>query len=298
MRPLGTSLVLVVLLATVDFAQKPRKVAGGHRSELVNSDRRASVYAFESKLLNRKVSFGVLLPADYAGQASRTRVYPVVYLLHGLDGHYNNWFEKTSVKQLGDELIIVTPEGENGWYTDSSTVPNDRYESYIIQELIPEIDSRFRTIADWSGRAIAGLSMGGYGAVKFGLKHPEMFSLVGSFSGVFDAASRTEKTGNKWPSIPAVFGPEGSRTRAENYIFALVRDLPTEKIASLPFIYFDCGTEDTFYAINREFATLLVEKKVPHEFRELPGKHGWPYWDQQAQEFLRVAYKRMTRSTL
>jgi len=90
-----------------------------------------------------------------------------------------------------------------------------------------------------------------------------------------------------------VYGPEGSKTRADNDIFALIRLVPDDKIASLPFIYFDCGTEDPFVEVNREFAALLAEKKVPHEFRELPGKHEWPYWDQQVQEFLRVASRKL-----
>jgi putative lysine transport system ATP-binding protein len=132
--------------------------------------------------------------------------------------------------------------------------------------------------------------MGGYGAIKFGLKYSDMFSLVGSFSGAFDATRRTEKTGNKYPSIPIVYGPEGSKTRADNDIFALVSSVPVDK---MPFIYFDCGTEDPFVTINREFAALLAEKKVPHEFRELPGKHEWPYWDQQVQEFLRIAGRKL-----
>ena len=85
------------------------------------------------------------------------------------------------------------PEGDDGWYTDSATVPNDKYETYIIKELIPEIDKKFRTLADREHRIIAGLSMGGYGSIKFGLKYPNLFSIVGSFSGAFDAANAYEK---------------------------------------------------------------------------------------------------------
>ena len=247
----------------------------------------------QSSLLGREVSYRVIVPADYKRKKSER--YPVIYLLHGLYGHFSNWTEKTDIATYasGYDFIIVTPEGDDGWWTDSETVPNDRYESYIVRELIPEIDKTYRTIADRDHRIIAGLSMGGYGAIKFGLKYSDMFSLVGSFSGAFDATRRTEKTGNKYPSISVVYGPEGSKTRADNDIFALIRLVPDDKIASLPFIYFDCGTEDPFVEVNREFAALLAEKKVPHEFRELPGKHEWPYWDQQVQEFLRVASRKL-----
>ena len=102
-----------------------------------------------------------------------------------MTGHFNNWTDSTKIVEYAKKynFIIVTPEGNNGWYSDSVSVPNDKYESYIIQELIPEIDKKFRTKADREHRAIAGLSMGGFGAMKFGLKYPEKFALIGSFSG-------------------------------------------------------------------------------------------------------------------
>jgi S-formylglutathione hydrolase FrmB len=245
----------------------------------------------QSSLLARDVSYRVIVPADYKRKKSER--YPVIYLLHGLYGHFSNWTDKTEIATYAAKyrFIIVMPEGNDGWWTDSATVPNDRYESYIVRELIPEIDRTYRTITDRDHRFIAGLSMGGYGAIKFGLKYSDIFSLVGSFSGAFDATRRTEKTGNKYPSIPIVYGPEGSKTRANNDIFAMVSSVSVDK---MPFIYFDCGTEDPFVSVNREFAALLADKRVPHEFRELPGKHEWPYWDQQVQEFLRVAARKLT----
>jgi putative lysine transport system ATP-binding protein len=250
-----------------------------------------------SKELSRELKYQVIIPAGYDKDV-RTR-YSTLFLLHGLSGHSDNWAIKTMILAYAarQKFLIVMPEGSDGWYTDSMTVANDKYESYIVREMVPMIDSKFRTLADREHRFIAGLSMGGYGAIKFGLKYPEMFSLVGSFSGALDAPMRTEKSGNKWPSIPAVFGPEGSQARADNDIFTLIRDLPQDKVSTLPFIYFDCGTEDAFIRVNRDFATLLLEKKVAHEFRQLPGRHGWPYWDQQVQEFLRVANKRLGNTT-
>jgi S-formylglutathione hydrolase FrmB len=80
-------------------------------------------------------------------------------------------------------LIVVTPEGNNGWYTDSASTATDKYESYLLKELIPDVEKRFRTIESRYGRGIAGLSMGGYGALKFGLKSPATFAFAGSLSG-------------------------------------------------------------------------------------------------------------------
>jgi S-formylglutathione hydrolase FrmB len=181
------------------------------------------------------------------------------------------------------------PEGNDGWYSDSVANPNDRYESYIVQELIPEIDKNYRTSADRDHRSIAGLSMGGYGAIKFGLKYPALFSVVGSFSGALGATSFNAKNaGGIGKSIDAIFGADDSESRKANDIFKMVREITPEKIKALPFIYLDCGTEDFLYQNNRDFADLLQKQKVPHEYRELPGGHNWVFWNTQVKEFLDV----------
>lgn len=249
----------------------------------------------ESKLMTRAMPYNVFLPADY--DKNKENRYPVVYLLHGLTGHFDNWAAKTKLDRYAADagLIIVMPEGENGWYTDSATAPTDKYESYIVQELISEIDKKYRTLADRRHRGIAGLSMGGYGAIKFGLKYPETFALAGSFSGALGAASWTEKElgANNFiaKSISDVFGKADSETRQKNDIYKLTREISADKIKTLPFIYLDCGTEDFLYQGNREFANLLQEKKIPHEYRELPGKHDWVFWDAQVREFLELSEK-------
>ena len=253
-------------------------------------------HKLNSKLMAREMPYRVVVPVNY--KTEKARRYAVVYLLHGLTGHYDNWTDKTKLAEYAAkyDYLIVTPEGSNGWYSDSASVSNDKYESYIVQELIPEIDKNFRTAADKNHRAVAGLSMGGYGSIKFGLKYPEKFALVGSFSGALQAASLTEKMlGNGWKvltdSITSVYGAEDSPTRVANDVFKIVREMPVEKAKSLPFIYLDCGTEDGLIGTNREFSALLLEKKIPHEARELPGKHDWVFWDAQVQEFLELSEK-------
>jgi putative tributyrin esterase len=252
-----------------------------------------------SKILGREITCRVVLPRDYSN-SNEIMHYSVIYLLHGLAGHFDNWTDKTKLTEYAANLpfIIVMPEGGDGWYTDSATVPSDKYESYIIKELIPEIDKKFRTIADREHRVIAGLSMGGYGSIKFGLKYPELFSLVGSFSGALDAPLRGEKSDFLRPSIISVFGPDGSKTRIDNDIFNLIRNATPEKLKTYPFIYLDCGTEDSFLQTNRDFDALLAEKKLPHEYREMPGNHSWEYWDRQIQEFLRIANARQIRKSI
>jgi putative tributyrin esterase len=265
-----------------------------------STEPRVETIQFKSKLTGKTLPYSALLPLDYSSATGKAQTYPVLYLLHGLSGHYSNWLEKTKLKEHAARyrMIIVTPEGNDGWYTDSATVPADKYETYFMQELLPEVESRFRAIKTREGRSVAGLSMGGYGALKFGLKYPDKFIFAASLSGALDAAaSSDEHPGFAWAYVRAsvlqTFGETNSPTRALNHLHFLARTFPAERIASLPFFYFDCGTEDGFLATNREWALILLERKIPHEFRQLPGAHNWAYWDAQVQEVLKIAARKM-----
>jgi len=248
----------------------------------------------DSKLMAREMPYRVLLPKGY--EAAKSEQYPVIYLLHGLYGKFTNWTEKTKVAEYAANygFIIVMPEGANGWYTNSVSAPNDKYESYIIKELIPEIDKKFRTKADRTDRIIAGLSMGGYGALKFGLKYPELFTLVGSFSGALKTSTFTaEDAGDIGKTADVVFGAVGSETRRANDVFEIFLGAGDARRKALPFIYLSCGTEDFLFDSNREFDGLLRITKVAHEYRELPGVHDWVFWDDQIREFLAVAEQHL-----
>jgi len=261
--------------------------------------RRASVETiqFQSKLVNTTLPYNVILPPGY--RAATTTRYPVLYLLHGWGGHYTDWLTRTNVADYAARyrMIIVMPEGNDGWYVDGAAGLNDKYESYVLKELMPDVDKRYRTIQSRYGRAIAGLSMGGYGAIKYGLKYPATFALAASMSGAFGVTRYTEKemaSPNLEPFMKT-FGPVGSETRKANDIFELTKALTPARIASLPYFYFDCGTEDAaqHFDRNRELSALFLEKKIPHEYRELPGNHSWQYWNQQVQEVLQIAAAKL-----
>lgn len=239
-----------------------------------------------SKLVGRALPYDVVLPPGYNLITSRGKRYPVLYLLHGWGGHHDAWLKNTYLRQYAAEhrLIIVTPEGENGWYTDGASNTTDKFESYVIEELIPEIDRRFRTITERRGRGVAGLSMGGYGALKFGLKHPESFAFAASTSGALDAAARTDEA-----TIMQTFGEPGGPVRAANDLPRLAREFPEERKGLLPFIYLDCGSKDQWFAANRDFAGVLSERGFAYEYRQVPGEHVWPYWDRQLREIMRAA---------
>jgi putative tributyrin esterase len=254
----------------------------------------------ESKLLGKAIDYSILYPVNYQRSGNAEKKFPVVYLLHGLTGHHSNWIERTRMALYAThyDLFIVMVGGENGWYTDSATVSTDKFESYILEELIPDVEKRFRVSNERGGRAIAGLSMGGYGSLKFAFKFPGRFAMAASMSGAMGAATWSDSELKDLEfirqSLNKTFGPAGSTTRANNDLLKLTRDISADAIKSLPVIYLDCGTEDIFFATNRNYADLLLERKIPHEFRQLPGNHNWQYWDQQIQQILTLASRTLT----
>ncbi|MDH3492818.1 MAG: esterase family protein [Acidobacteriota bacterium] len=272
-------LVLVGLLPFVASVQATVRADVGTRV----------VHQLDSRLMGRKMPYEVIRPAGYESGKEK---FPAVYLLHGLTGHSNDWLDKSKLMEyaLAYRYVIVMPEGDNGWYSDSPVAKNGKYESYIVEELIPEVEKLYRVKRTRDSRAIAGLSMGGYGALKFGLKYPEKFVLAGSFSGALRAVEWDENTFPAFrvlgESVNSAFGAKGSPSRESNDIFKIASGVTPAQISSLPFLYIDCGTEDGLIVQNREFTDVLMKNKVAHEFRQLPGRHDWPYWDSQVQEFL------------
>lgn len=279
-----TLLFLILLLSAPVYAQRDPPVAQ---------------FELKSVLLGRSINYRVLYPVEYESAGKQEKRFPVLYLLHGVTGQSSNWIDRTRVALYATQydLFIVMVEGGNGWYTDSATAPADKYESYILRELISEVEKRFRVSQKRGGRAVAGLSMGGYGAFKFGLKYPEMFALVASMSGALDVTSWTEKEltapGAIRDSVMQTFGPANSSTRAANDVFKLVREAPPERMASLPYFYLDCGTEDFLFKSSRDLAALFADRKIPHEYRQLPGTHNWQYWDRQIKEILKLTAQHL-----
>src|SRR5205085_3730787 len=187
-----------------------------HDAKKGEAKRRYESVAFESRLVGASLPYNVVLPPDYKRGSSKHRRYPVVYLLHGLAGSADDWV--SSRAHLADyaaqyPFIIVVPEGKDGWYTDG-TAANEKFESYFVEELIPDVDRRFRTVASREGRAVAGLSMGGYGSLKFGLKHPELFAFAASMRArsacPLGRSTRPHRTGSGPPSRASTAPPEAT----------------------------------------------------------------------------------------
>ena len=257
---------------------------------------------FESSLTGRRFPYRVVVPEDGEG---REKNWPVLYLLHGLFGSCDNFLELTRLTEYvaGKRLVVVLAEGGDGWYTDSATTLEDKFESSLLNELMPDVESRYGCGGSRSLRAVAGLSMGGYGALKFACKRPDLFIFAASMSGAFDAASRTaQNPGFDWenlgPSIQKAFGAANGRVRRENDLFRLAADFSPTGPPGPPFIYLDCGLDDGFLETNRELAALLRKKRIPHLYRELPGGHDWHYWDRQTAFIVDLATERLNSQSV
>ncbi|MFZ1701734.1 MAG: alpha/beta hydrolase-fold protein [Pyrinomonadaceae bacterium] len=237
-------------------------------------------FQLDSKLMARQMPYSVIFPANY--EVDTAARFPVIYMMHGLGGSYKIT-KLSSVKYTDKQrVILVFVEGDHSFFTDSATKPNDKYETYIINELIPEVDKKLRTIPSRQGRAVAGASMGGYGALKFGIKYPQLFSLAVSWSGAVNVTAFHDA--KDLPPIPGlkmmlttVFGDGKDRTVVNaNDLTKLFTEYPADKLKDLPFFYLDCGTEDELglFKPNRDLAELMINRKIPHEYREFPGGHG------------------------
>jgi putative tributyrin esterase len=247
---------------------------------------------FHSSSLNRDMRYRIYLPRTYA---QATRRFPVLYLLHGIYGKFTDWDTQSHLRHYAQnlDLIIVMPDAGDSWYVNSATVPQNRYEDYIVKDLIQEVDGNYHTLAARESRAIAGVSMGGYGALNFALKHPDLFVFAGSLSGAINAPT---DLGPRQPDFQAnllqVFGPPGSTTRTENDIFVLLKHAD---VSRLPYIYLACGESDPFLPLNQQFAAQLLEEHARYEFHQAPGAHEWKFWDKTARTLLPMVMQKLTQ---
>ena len=247
---------------------------------------------FQSESLAREMHYRILLPANYEASA---RSYPVLYLLHGWHGDHTNWTTLTDLTHYAENLpiIIVMPDAHDSWYVNSASAPQERFEQYIIRDLIAEVDQHWRTLRSPHRRAIAGLSMGGYGAVKFALKYPGTFGIAGSISGAFNA-TETELSATRAdlaPSLDSAFGPANSTVRSENDVYEAVdRVVPS----TTAYLYLDCGMRDvSFLQANRKLVSKLSQRNLSYEYHETPGAHTWEYWDTRLPSMLTVIVRKI-----
>jgi putative tributyrin esterase len=207
------------------------------------------------------------------------RKLPVVYLLHGGGGGFRDWSNYSDVARYAEKgLILVMPEGESSYYTNAVDPPRDRYEDYIIHDLITDVETRFPAAPGRSNRALIGISMGGFGAVKLALHHPDLFGFAAGLSSAIDVTRRafTVKRYHQSRHYEAIFGPSGSSTRRDNDPFVLARSADPDVA---PYFFLTCGEQEGLLPANREFAALLSQRHFHFEFHTVRGGHDWNQWD-------------------
>ena len=235
---------------------------------------------FYSRALDREMIYRVILPAEISGEQK----LPVVYLLHGGGGGYRDWSNYSNVASYAERgLILVMPEGNSSYYTNSAGNPRDRYEDYIVKDLLADVESKFPAAAGKENRAIAGVSMGGYGAIKIALRFPGLFVFAAGISPALDVPSRpfSIKRPLQWKFHSSIFGPVGSQTRHDNDPYVLAR---TADPVKTPYLFLSCGEQEGLLTANKRFAAQLAERKFSFEFHAANGDHNWSQWDQWIPE--------------
>ena len=246
-----------------------------------------------------EVEYSIYFPEGYD---TSNRRYPVLYLLHGYTDDETGWTQFGQVKPIADEyvddpgispMLIVMPDAGETWYVN--TYDNKvRYEDFFVQEFIPFIDESYRTRPTKEFRAVAGLSMGGYGALVYALKHPDMFSASAPLSAaIFTEEEMMEMKQKRWDDVFGEIYGTGLNGRAritdhyrENAPLLWIADNDKDNLDDVKY-YIDCGDKDFLIKANMELHALMIDKGVPHEFRVREGDHSWSYWRSALPEVLR-----------
>ena len=267
---------------------------------------RAECNSLPSKMLARTVPYCVLLPPSY--DSEKTRRYPILYLLHGLgdneqmlvhSGGMNLIEDLWEQHQLG-EFLIVTPAGEASFYINSRDGQR-RYEDFFLQEFMPGIEKRFRAQAGRKSRGIAGISMGGYGALHIAFSHPQLFGAVGAHSAALLEAlpkisAQDSRQLGRLRVLGSAFGsPFDAAFWTRNDPVSIAR---TANLSGMK-IYFDCGSEDDFGfdAGADTLDKLLTSRHIPHEFHLYPGGHNWAYFAEHLPALLEFEFHAFESAT-
>lgn len=237
---------------------------------------------FASAALGRAMPYTLLLPAGYDTETEER--YPVLYLLHGAWSNHTEWPARTRLADHAARfpLIIVCPEGEHSCYVNGAN--GERWEDYVVVDLPAHIEATCRTRANRTGRAIAGLSMGGLGAFNCGMRHTARYCAIGSHSGAFNLLTWDGTDSD--PQFRAILGPRNSTTRQEYDPQRIIeRAVRACGVDGLPMLAMDCGVEDfpDLLAANRALHKTITRLGVHHFYREQPGGHDWMYWDREVR---------------
>jgi len=284
----------------------------------------------------------VYLPPSYGATQSAARRYPVAIYLHGAWGSESDWTVHGKLAETMDslvatgmrEMIVVMPDGDDGWWTtwhalndvaacrrtprqenaDTYCVPWPKYDDYVVHDVLAFTDSAYRTVPRRESRAIAGLSMGGYGAISIAARNPRTFSVAASHSGVLrpalmadsstlrtsgavtmrDARTRDELrmvSGARWTMIEPAFGADSVSWIARDPTHLMQQLL--RRGDPLPALFVDVGTDDYLLPMSRSFRDNMQALQVPLQYAEWSGRHDWSYWRTHLPQSLRFITEQL-----
>ncbi|MFD0870042.1 Endo-1,4-beta-xylanase Z precursor [Chlamydia abortus] len=262
---------------------------------------------FHSQALNRRLTFYVFLPPGYEQSEKR---YPVIYLLHGRFDSEISWPYRGNAYataermmasgELTESIIIMPSDGgfSTGTYYLDWHDGSGNFEQYFMNDLIPFIDSQYRTLTSRENRVICGLSMGGFGSLLLALRNPGQFGAAGSLSGalgMFPSSDRLDLAPDWEPDqLVRIVGPlDEEYARHHNLSFLAARALQQ---GPYPEIYFDCGTEDFLYQANLWLKDELTRLNYPFTYQEFSGSHTWEYWSEHLEDVLKFMNAYLSRS--
>ena len=249
---------------------------------------------FHSDTLGIACSMNVIVPQQSSTQIGMVskggrKTYPVLYLLHGLSDDHTIWARRTSIERYvaNMNLIVVMPNTHRGFYTDMAA--GAKYWTFLSEELPAVVKGFFPVSGRREDTFAAGLSMGGYGALKLGLRCPEKFAAVAGLSSVTDIGEfvKLDTRGSEFTlEMLRIFGPATKVKGSENDLMHLASKLAKSKQPQ-PAFFQCCGTEDFLYQDNIKFRNHLKKLKLKLHYQEAPGDHNWGFWDHYIQDVLK-----------
>ncbi|MBO7146553.1 MAG: esterase family protein [Lentisphaeria bacterium] len=245
---------------------------------------------FFSETLGIAVSVNVVLPQQTFTQIGMQNVssgkeFPVLYLLHGLSDDHTIWMRRTSIERYAATygIAVVMPCGGRSYYTDMAH--GGKYWTYISEELPARMKEFFKISSKREDTFAAGLSMGGYGALKLALRCPDRFAAAASLSGALDPLFLLKFMPKNEPEFCNIFGDLSKFHGSENDLWAECNRRKKEN-AAIPELFLSCGTEDALYQDTVRFREHLDSFGIPHAGKDYPGSHSWEYWDTLIKEVL------------
>lgn len=246
---------------------------------------------FYSEVLKLSTSMTVILPQQTSSQigmesagGEEGRKHQTLYLLHGYTDDDSIWLRRTSIERyvapLG--LAVVMPNVHKSFYTDMKY--GDKYWTFLTEELPALARSFFPLSAKREDNFVAGLSMGGYGAFKWALRHPDRIAAAASLSGAVDMAGHLQHPREDSPDFHLIFGEEDITGTPDDLLWLLEK---SRQLEEKPALYQCCGTEDFLYEDNQAFRRKCEEVGYgAYTYEEGPGEHVWEYWDEHIQRVL------------